>query len=80
MRSERALKYMVIQVHPDADPNMPEIQSNFLTGSGVLVAFSADGYYADRNDAEGVAEWLAEEHPHLDTLVVEVLSCRGPSA
>lgn len=80
MQIERTLKYMIIQIHPDASPTMPEIKSNFLTGDGVLVAFSADGYYADREMAEAVAQALSEAHPLLDTLVVEVLSLRGKSA
>lgn len=76
MQSERALKFLVIQIHPDASPRMEEIKSNFLTGDGVLVAFSADGYYADRDIAQGVADFLAERHPHLTTHVVEVLSTK----
>ena len=71
------LRYLVIQIHPDADPVLPQIQSNFLTGDGSLVAFTTDGYYADRDVAQGVADVLAERHPNLTTHVVEVLSTAG---
>lgn len=74
------LKYMVVQIHPNADPVMKEIQSNFLTGDGTLVAFTCDGYYLKRADAEGVAAHLNEVHPHLTTHVVEILSTWRASA
>lgn len=67
------LRYLVLQIHPHADPYMDQVKSNFLTGDGTLVAFTCDGYYLRREDAEGVAEYLAEVHPHLETHVVEVV-------
>lgn len=76
---QNRLKYLVLQIHPDADPVQEEIKSNFLTGDGTLVAFTCDGYYADKDDAEGVARWLAELHPELSTHVVEIISTKEPS-
>lgn len=77
MQIESTLKYLVIQIHPVASPRMGEVQSNFLTGDGVLVAATADGYYANREVAQGVAGFFSERHPHLTTHVVEVLSTKG---
>jgi len=80
MQSERPLKFMVIQIHPEASPHMAEVKANFLTGDGVLIAATCDGYYANRADAEAVAKMLAERHPALTTHVVEVLSTKGAGA
>lgn len=71
--------YLVVQIHPAADPAMEAIKSNFLTGDGTLVAVSCDGYYARREDAEAVAKWFAEMHPHINTHVVEIVWSKVPA-
>jgi len=71
---EYLLRYLVVQVHPSADPMWPEFRSAPLTGQGTLVPMTCDGYYAYREDAEGVAELFAERHPELTTHVVEIVA------
>lgn len=40
---------------------------------GTLEPVNLDGFYADRKTAEGVAEYMAEMRPDLETFVVEVV-------
>ena len=58
-------------VHPAAIP-----QPNILTLKGVLVPTAADGFYSKRDDAIGVAEYMADEHPDLDIYVAAVTWAR----
>lgn len=59
------LKYLVIQL----DMSAPSHRD----GRGVQTPVNADGYYFRREDAEAVAQAMAENFPHLRTHVVEVL-------
>jgi len=65
--------WLIVQTHLSASPNMKEIKSNFLTGSGTLVAFSLDGYYYDKEMARGVAQHMKVTHPKLTTHLLEVV-------
>ena len=40
---------------------------------GTLSPVNMDGFYASQADAEGVARFMAEERPDLDTLVLRVV-------
>jgi len=41
---------------------------------GVLVPVNMDGFYSDREVADDVARFMADQRPDLETLVVEVLA------
>lgn len=69
--------WLIVQTHPGASPSMKEIKSNFLTGSGTLVAFSLDGYYYDKEMARGVAQHMNETNPKLTTHLLEVVETWG---
>lgn len=72
MKSE--LKYMVVQTNLTHHPRTHK--SPLLTGDGVLVANTLDGFYDKIGIAEDAATALAEKWPGLDTYVVEVRSVR----
>ena len=74
---QKACRFLVVQIHPTAHPDDAMIQSNALTHKGVLLPMSADGFYANIEDAEGVAHWLRNEHPNIDVYVTEVVSKNG---
>ena len=73
-------RFIVLQIHPEASPHMAEVKANCLTGDGVLIAATCDGYYANRADADAVAKMLAERHPALATHVVEIVATFGQGA
>ena len=70
-------RYLVVQVHPSAHPRDEKVNSNFLTGTGVLLPMSADGFYSDFVDANAVAKMLRVEFPSIDVYVAEVVSING---
>ncbi len=70
-------RFLVVQIMEDASPRMEEVKANFLTGDGVLIAATCDGYYDTRQAAETVADYLHGKHPTLQTYVVEIVAKMG---
>lgn len=71
---KRELKFMVVQTNLTHHPRTHK--SPLLTGDGVLVANTLDGFYDSFELADDAATSLAEKWPQLDTYVVEVRSAR----
>lgn len=65
-------QFIVLQIDMAKHPR--EISSAHHTGDGVLFPVSCDGFYKAQEDAQGVADYLAERHPNLRTLVVQIVS------
>ncbi len=56
----------------------PRIRPSRAAGRiGVLEPVNMDGFYADFESAQGVAEYMAECHPDLRVLVVKVSAQLG---
>jgi len=69
--------WLIVQTHHSASPHMKEIKSNFLTGTGTLVAFTLDGYYYDKDMAREVAQHMSDQHPRLTTHLLKVVETWG---
>lgn len=73
------MSYIVVQIAPSLHPRSEGIkQRAMLTGQGVLVPVACDGFYRAKEDAYGVAQFMSESYPNLQTIVAEVVvSDRG---
>ena len=59
-------RYMILQIdkgRPRSDP----------LRLGVLNPINADGFYSGVQEAEGVAAYMAEERPELETYIVSTI-------
>lgn len=55
------LLHFIVQVDPSERPTLADDRL------GVLHPVNMDGFYRDLADAEGVAKYMAEERPDLET-------------
>lgn len=72
------MSFLVVQIAPNVHPRDKRVPAGAFTGDGVLVPVSCDGFYESPQSAHGVAVFLAEKWPHLQTLVVEVVVANDP--
>lgn len=61
------LKFVIVQHAPNADVLMTPGRY------GVLQPVNMDGFYSSKEDAQGVADFMAEMRPDLETLLLEVV-------
>jgi hypothetical protein len=59
------LSYLVLQV---------DMRVRTQSGQGVIKPVHCDGFYREREDAEGVAAIMRERFPALDTYVVKIVA------
>ena len=64
------LRFLIVQLDMSKHPR--DIASEHHIGMGVLFPVSADGFYDSQERAAEVAAFMAECHPELKTLVLEV--------
>ena len=74
----KRVSFIVIQIAPGVRPGDRHVPKGLLTGAGVFVPVSCDGFYSRAEDAHEVAAWLAEEFPQLQTIVAEVAVANDP--
>lgn len=72
------MSFIVIQIVPGVNPDDPCVPKGLLTGTGVLVPVSCDGFYNRAEDAHDIAAWLSTEFPKLQTIVASVTVANDP--
>lgn len=61
------MRFLIIQHDPLANPRRSD--GRF----GVLTPVNMDGFYSRETDAADVAEFMAEQRPDLETLIVQTV-------
>lgn len=78
MADKYACRFIVLQDAPWLHPRDPKVPRGTLTGDGVLVPVSLDGFYKHVAEAHEVAAYLNEKHPKLRTMVAQVIVASDP--